>query len=146
MSPHLNYDMAISLWQWGSGMWWFKQEWCLTLIALNAWWLSSGAIWQRIGGMALLEEMSCWGWVLGFQIHKSGPPSLSLSLPFPLSLSLPAACHSGCRTLSYHSSTMSICLLPWLPPWQKWINPVNTSKHQLNAFFHKCCHDQGISS
>lgn len=29
-----------------------------------------------------------------------------------MSISFPAACHSGCRTLSFLSNTMSVCMLP----------------------------------
>lgn len=60
--------------------------------------------WQRLGGVA-----SHWEWALRFQMLK-------LIL---MSISFPAACHSGCRTLSFLSNTMSVCMLPWFLPLTK---------------------------
>jgi hypothetical protein len=56
--------------------------------------------------MALLEEVCHWGWALRFQMLKPGS----------VTLSLPAACGSRCRTLSYFSSAsayMPLCFPPW---------------------------------
>ena len=57
-------------------------------------------------GVALLEEVCHWEWALGFQMLKPGPVSLSLPAAFP----------SRCRTLTSFSSTMSAYVPPCFPP------------------------------
>ena len=66
----------------------------------------SGTTWEELGGVALLEEMHHWD-SCSFDIFKvQARPSVSL----------PAACISESRTLSYLSSTMSACVLPCFLP------------------------------
>jgi hypothetical protein len=93
---------------------------------LNMWWFE----WKcppppSLQRVALLEGVALlhWGWVLRFQ-----KPSLG-----PVLLSLLAACQSGCRILSYLSSTISDCVLPCFPPWQ-WIEPLNCKPVPVKCF------------
>ena len=65
-------------------------------------------VWPCWRGVALLEEVwPCWRkcvtkeWALRSQVFRPYPVSLSLSLPAP--------CASGYRTLSSFSSIMSAC-------------------------------------
>ena len=58
-------------------------------------------------------------------------------------LSLSVACRSGCKALSYCSSTMPY-LLPAMMTMDYSYRTVSTLK--LNAFFHKSCFGLGVSS
>jgi hypothetical protein len=61
-------------------------------------------------GVAKLEEV-CHYWGVGFEVSNAQ------AKPSQVSLFLPAACQSKCRSLSYLSSIMSAFMLPCFLPW-----------------------------
>ena len=79
--------------------------------------IGSGTI-RRCGlfvvGMALLEGVSLGGRLWG--LRSSSLASMSLSLP--------ASCQPGYRTLSSFSSTMSTCTPLCFLPWWSWTKPL----------------------
>lgn len=76
------------------------------------------------------------GALWGFQKPQAGP----------VSLSLPAACRSCCRTLSSFSSTVSLpaTILPSITITYQISETI--CKHQLNAFPYLSCCGHGVSS
>lgn len=89
----------------------------------------------RVGGV-LLEEVCLWGWALGLQMLKLSP----------VFLSLPAACGSRHRTLTFYSPKSFLCA-PMLPTMLI-INYTSeiVSNTQFNAFLLKSCCGHGVSS
>lgn len=76
------------------------------LIDLNAWSPGNGTI-RRSGlvgvAVALLAEVCHWGWVLRFQMLKSGPVSLFL-LPADTDVALLAPSPAPCLLTHNHAS------------------------------------------
>ena len=94
-----------------------------------------------------MASICSWMWLVSHQgvalferikgIRRCGlvGGSVSLGVGFEVSeapaksdgpLALPGACQSGCRTLSYHCSTMSACTLPCFLPWWLWTTRLNS--------------------
>jgi hypothetical protein len=59
-----------------------------SLIYLTMWSQLGKTAWNKLGGVASLNEMYLWGWALRFQESTSRTPSV---------LSLPPRCRSRCE-------------------------------------------------
>jgi hypothetical protein len=81
------------------------------LIGLNTW--LPVALFERNGGVDLLEEVCHRRWALRFQVAHSKPRGSLLNSQ-----------GSRCRPLIF-SSPMSACMSPCFPPWWQWTKLLN---------------------